>query len=91
MTAACLLISLSTIFISFFRLKGDDSTNQTISKTKFAPIPACREDFTKVKLTSFGKLLEKTCGTLKNVRLCSEPDLRGASGIGNSGMAPDAA
>ncbi|KAK9073206.1 hypothetical protein SSX86_007530 [Deinandra increscens subsp. villosa] len=50
------------------------------------PIAACKEDFSKMKLTSFSKLIEKTCGSIKNVRLCSELDHK----PGNSGMAPDA-
>uniref|UniRef100_A0A5B7BQR1 Putative phosphoinositide phosphatase SAC1 n=1 Tax=Davidia involucrata TaxID=16924 RepID=A0A5B7BQR1_DAVIN len=55
--------------------------------TTLAPIPACREDFFRMKLTSFDKLMERTCSSIKNVRLCSEPDQKS----GNSGMAPDAA
>ncbi|XP_052734267.1 phosphatidylinositol-3-phosphatase SAC1 isoform X2 [Vigna angularis] len=57
----------------------------------FSPIPACREDFLRIKLTSFDKLIEKTCSTIKNVRLCSEPDQRPGGSSGNSGVAPDAA
>ncbi|XP_027355392.1 phosphoinositide phosphatase SAC1 isoform X2 [Abrus precatorius] len=57
----------------------------------FTPIPACREDFSRIKLTSFDKLIEKTCSTIKDVRLCCEPDQRPAGGSGNSGVAPDAA
>ncbi|KAK7404211.1 hypothetical protein VNO78_04899 [Psophocarpus tetragonolobus] len=57
----------------------------------FTPIPACREDFSRIKLTSFDKLIEKTCSTIKNVRLCCEPDQRPGGGSGNSGVAPDAA
>lgn len=57
----------------------------------FSPIPACREDFSRIKLTSFDKLIEKTCSTIKNVRLCSEPDQRPGGGSVNSGVAPDAA
>ncbi|KAF2290939.1 hypothetical protein GH714_016964 [Hevea brasiliensis] len=56
-----------------------------------APVPACREDFSRMKLTSFDKLIERTCGAIKNVRLCCEPDQRPAGGLGNSGVAPDAA
>ncbi|MCD7447476.1 Phosphoinositide phosphatase sac1 [Datura stramonium] len=55
--------------------------------TTLAPIPACREDFLRMKLTSFDKLLERTCCHIKNVRLCSETDQKS----GNSGVAPDAA
>lgn len=52
-----------------------------------APIPACREDFSRMKLTSFDKLIERTCCLIKDVRLCSELNER--SGI--FGVAPDAA
>ncbi|OIT35684.1 PREDICTED: phosphoinositide phosphatase SAC1 [Nicotiana attenuata] len=55
--------------------------------TALAPVPACREDFLRMKLTSFDKLLERTCCNIKNVRLCSETDQKS----GNSGVAPDAA
>ncbi|KAK7374995.1 hypothetical protein VNO80_08439 [Phaseolus coccineus] len=57
----------------------------------FTPIPACREDFLWIKLTSFDKLIEKTCSTIRNVRLCSEPDQRPGGTSGNSGVAPDVA
>ncbi|XVF63323.1 hypothetical protein PTKIN_Ptkin09bG0078700 [Pterospermum kingtungense] len=56
-----------------------------------APIPACREDFSRMKLTSFDKLIERTCSSIKNVRLCSEPDQRPGGPTANSGVAPDAA
>ncbi|KAJ0026014.1 hypothetical protein Pint_07028 [Pistacia integerrima] len=56
-----------------------------------APVPACREDFSRLKLTSFEKLIAKTCSSIKNVGLCSEPDQRPGGGAGNSGVAPDAA
>ncbi|XP_059280523.1 phosphatidylinositol-3-phosphatase SAC1 isoform X2 [Lycium ferocissimum] len=55
--------------------------------TKLAPVPAIKEDFLRMKLTSFDKLLERTCCNIKNVRLCSETDQKS----GNSGVAPDAA
>ncbi|PHT50672.1 Phosphoinositide phosphatase SAC1 [Capsicum baccatum] len=55
--------------------------------TTLVPVPACREDFLRMKLTSFDKLLERTCCHIKNVRLCSETDKKS----GNSGVAPDAA
>ncbi|KAK9134653.1 hypothetical protein Syun_013983 [Stephania yunnanensis] len=58
---------------------------------RLAPIPACRDDFWRMKLTSFDKLIEKTCSSIKNVRLSSEPDQKAGSAAGNSGMAPDAA
>ncbi|KAH8490145.1 hypothetical protein H0E87_022604 [Populus deltoides] len=55
-----------------------------------APIPACREDFSRMKLTSFDKLIDRTCSAIKNVRLCREPDHRPDGSTGNSGVAPDA-
>ncbi|VFR00828.1 unnamed protein product [Cuscuta campestris] len=55
--------------------------------TTLAPIPACKEDFSRMKLTSFDKLMERTCSYIKNVRLCSETEQK----PGNSGVAPDAA
>ncbi|KAK2978546.1 hypothetical protein RJ640_009505 [Escallonia rubra] len=55
--------------------------------TILSPVPACREDFARMKLTSFDKLIERTCSSIKNVRLFSEPDQKS----GTSGMAPDAA
>ncbi|XP_057973456.1 phosphatidylinositol-3-phosphatase SAC1 isoform X2 [Malania oleifera] len=59
--------------------------------TLLAPVPACREDFLHIKLTSFEKLIQRTCSSIKNVRLCCEPDQKPGGGIGNSGVAPDAA
>ncbi|XVF30074.1 hypothetical protein REPUB_Repub16aG0025500 [Reevesia pubescens] len=56
-----------------------------------APIPACKEDFSRMKLTSFDKLIECTCSSIKNVRLCGEPDQRPGGPTANSGVAPDAA
>ncbi|KAL9688104.1 hypothetical protein QQ045_032518 [Rhodiola kirilowii] len=58
-----------------------------------SPIPACREDFLQMKLTSFDKLIERTCTSIKNVRLYCEPDQRsgGVAGTGSSAVAPDAA
>ncbi|KAK4256235.1 hypothetical protein QN277_009128 [Acacia crassicarpa] len=58
--------------------------------TTLIPVPACREDFSRIKLTSFDKLIEKTRSEIRNVRLCSEPDQK-PGGFGNSGVAPDAA
>ncbi|CAN6475704.1 unnamed protein product [Victoria cruziana] len=57
--------------------------------TSLYPVPACKEDFSRMKLTSFDKLIERTCSSIKNVRLSREPDVKVASSI--SGMAPDAA
>ncbi|KAL5729842.1 Phosphoinositide phosphatase sac1 [Ranunculus cassubicifolius] len=59
--------------------------------SNLAPIPACREDFLRIKLTSFDKLIERTCSSIRNVRLCSEPDTKVGNTAGNLGMAPDAA
>ncbi|XP_071737843.1 phosphatidylinositol-3-phosphatase SAC1 [Rutidosis leptorrhynchoides] len=55
-------------------------------RRSLTPIPACKEDFSKMKLTSFSKLIDRTSGAIKNVRLAGEPDHK----PGNSGMAPDA-
>lgn len=74
---------------------GDDLIPEGCSPTdaepvgvgrSLTPIAACKEDFSRIKLTSFSKLIERTSGAIKNVRLCSEPDHK----PGNSGMAPDA-
>lgn len=61
------------------------------SGVPLAPIPACREDFSRIKLTSFNKLIEKTCGSIKNVRLCIEPDQKRGGTVGTASVAPDAA
>ncbi|XP_027094603.1 phosphatidylinositol-3-phosphatase SAC1-like isoform X1 [Coffea arabica] len=53
----------------------------------FAPIPASKEDFSRIKLTSLDKLIERTCSSIKNVRLYSETDQK----TGSFGVAPDAA
>jgi hypothetical protein len=54
------------------------------------PVPACKEDFSRMKLTSFDKLIERTCSLITNVRLHCDADLRPSGGVGTSGMAPDA-
>lgn len=59
-------------------------------KASLEPVPACREDFSRIKLTSFDKLIERTCSLIKDVRLCSEPGQRPAGIAGTSGVAPDA-
>ncbi|XP_072990700.1 phosphatidylinositol-3-phosphatase SAC1 [Typha latifolia] len=59
--------------------------------TTLAPIPACKEDFSIMKLTSFDKLIERTCSSIKNVSLYSDYDLKLSGNTGNHGMAPDAA
>lgn len=56
-----------------------------------APVPAFRDDFSRKKLTSFDKLIEQTCSSIKNVRLCSETDQRPGGNTGSTGVAPDAA
>ena len=60
-------------------------------ETSLAPIPAYKQDFQRMKLTSFDKLIEQTCSLVKNVRFSTEPDLRPNGGAGNLGVAPDAA
>ncbi|KAL8482512.1 hypothetical protein ACS0TY_027995 [Phlomoides rotata] len=59
----------------------------SLPSAPLAPVPACREDFSRMKLTSFDKLIGRTCMLIKDVRLCSELNER--SGI--FGVAPDAA
>nr|DAD35789.1 TPA_asm: hypothetical protein HUJ06_006429 [Nelumbo nucifera] len=71
--------------------QSSEADAKPVKGTTLAPIPACREDFLRMKLTSFDKLIERTCSSIKNVRLCSEPDQKVGGGAGNSGMAPDAA
>ncbi|XP_074360306.1 phosphatidylinositol-3-phosphatase SAC1-like [Apium graveolens] len=66
---------------------GKRSHSNARSVSVLSPVPAWREDFSRMKLTSFDKLLEQTCSSIKNVRLWTEPDQR----TGNFGMAPDAA
>lgn len=74
---------------------GDDLCPESCSPTDvmpvavgstLTPISACKEDFSRMKLTSFDKLIERTCSSIKDVRFCIEPDQK----TGNSGMAPDA-
>ncbi|XP_028761182.1 phosphoinositide phosphatase SAC1-like [Neltuma alba] len=59
--------------------------------TPLRPLPACREDFSRIKLTSFDKLIEKTRGAIRDVRISSEPDQTLGGGYKKSGVAPDAA
>jgi len=59
--------------------------------TTLSPVPACKEDFSRMKLTSFDKLIERTCSSIRNVRLHCDADLKLSGGVGTSGMAPDAA
>lgn len=69
----------------------DDNKPAGVVGRELAPIPACREDFSRMKLTSFNKLLERTCSSIRDVRLCGEPDHRAGGPAGNPGVAPDAA
>ncbi|EEC82791.1 hypothetical protein OsI_27545 [Oryza sativa Indica Group] len=55
-----------------------------------SPVPACKEDFSRMKLTSFDKLIERTCSSIRNVRLHCDADLKQSGTVGTSGMAPDA-
>lgn len=55
------------------------------------PVPGCKEDFSRMKLTSFDKLIERTCSLITNVKLHCDADFRPSGGVGTSGMAPDAA
>ncbi|KGN63262.2 phosphoinositide phosphatase SAC1 isoform X2 [Cucumis sativus] len=73
--------------------KCSEAVSNSIGETAVTlePIPACREDFSRLKLTSFDKLIERTCGSIKNVRLWCEPDQKPGGSTGNSSMAPDAA
>ncbi|KAK1371764.1 Phosphoinositide phosphatase SAC1 [Heracleum sosnowskyi] len=66
---------------------GKRSHSDAGSVSVLSPVPAWREDFSRMKLTSFDKLLQETCSSIKNVRLWTEPAQR----TGNFGMAPDAA
>ncbi|KAJ7186236.1 hypothetical protein O6H91_Y537100 [Diphasiastrum complanatum] len=55
--------------------------------TRLPRIPSYQDDFQCIKLTSFDKLIQVTCGTLKNVRTHTESDIKNGMG----GTAPDAA
>ncbi|KAJ3681440.1 hypothetical protein LUZ60_015929 [Juncus effusus] len=54
-------------------------------KTEFKPVPACKEDFGRMKLTSFDKLIDRTCSLVKNVRVHPDSNFRN-----NGSVAPDA-
>ncbi|GLU16361.1 hypothetical protein SLE2022_327990 [Rubroshorea leprosula] len=71
----------------------DDNKPVAIDGRTLSPIPACREDFSWMKLTSLGKLIERTCTSIKDVRICSDPDPRPVASTGNAGvaLAPDTA
>ncbi|RLM60730.1 hypothetical protein C2845_PM14G00560 [Panicum miliaceum] len=62
-----------------------------IPGTTLSPVPACKEDYSRMKLTSFDKLMGMTCSSIKNVRLHCDADLKLSGGVRTSGMAPDAA
>ncbi|ONK72924.1 uncharacterized protein A4U43_C04F24970 [Asparagus officinalis] len=68
-----------------------DTTSMERKGFLLAPIPACKQDFQRMKLTSFDKLMERTCSLIKNVRLFTEFDVKATGNAGNTGMAPDAA
>ncbi|KAI9120557.1 hypothetical protein K1719_007590 [Acacia pycnantha] len=53
--------------------------------TPLRPLPAWKEDFLLKKLTSFDKLIDKTCSAIRNVRLFNEPDHKNKKVI----IAPD--
>ncbi|XP_010535227.1 PREDICTED: phosphoinositide phosphatase SAC1 [Tarenaya hassleriana] len=86
-------LHVSGIGDEIFPEKGVQHSEKPVSSigANLAPVPACREDFSRMKLTSFDKLLEQTCSSIKNVRLCSEPDQRPGGSSGSSSVAPDAA
>lgn len=44
-----------------------------------------------MKLTSFEKLMERTCSSIRSVSFHCDADLKLSGGAGTSGMAPDAA
>lgn len=77
--------------MTLFSVNANNSTSDdvkpSVPRSPLAPVPACREDFSRMKLTSFDKLIERTCSFIKDVRLCSELDQKS----GNIGVAPDAA
>lgn len=60
-------------------------------RAALSPVPACKEDFSRMKLTSFDKLIESTCSLIRDVRLHCDADLKPSGSVGTSGMAPDAA
>ncbi|KAJ0972118.1 hypothetical protein J5N97_020077 [Dioscorea zingiberensis] len=67
-----------------------NSLNMVGAGFTLSPIPGYKQDFQRMKLTSFDTLIDRTCSSIKNVRLSCESDLK-VSGAGNTGMAPDAA
>ena len=67
-----------------------DSLNVEGTGCTLSPTPGYKQDFQRMKLTSFDALIDRTCSSIKNVRLCCESDVK-VSGAGNTGMAPDAA
>jgi hypothetical protein len=87
----CSCCACSLMYIFWFCSSQSDAKPVGGLGVTLAPIPACREDFSRMKLTAFDKLIERTCSIIRDVRLCSEPDQRQGAGIGNSSVAPDAA
>ena len=87
-----LICFIWVFFCEFFKMCSSELITRPSCRTgtTFVPVPACREDFSRLKLTSFDKLIEKTRSEIRNVRLCSEPAQK-PGGFGNSGVAPDAA
>ncbi|KAH7685250.1 SAC domain-containing protein [Dioscorea alata] len=67
-----------------------DPLNVVGTGCTLSPTPGYKQDFQRMKLTSFDALIDRTCSSIKNVRLCCESDVK-VSGAGNTGMAPDAA
>ncbi|CAN6873616.1 unnamed protein product [Brassica oleracea var. botrytis] len=86
-------LHVSGIGDEIFPGRGVQSTEKPMSGigVNLAPVPAFREDFSRKKLTSFDKLIEQTCSSIKNVRLCSETRQRPGGSAGSTGVAPDAA
>ncbi|KAG6547526.1 hypothetical protein Mapa_010974 [Marchantia paleacea] len=68
----------------------DPILRQNLSSA-LATLPAYRADYHHKKLTSFDKLLNITCGPLKNVRMYTESELKVGAVRGLSATAPDAA
>ncbi|BBM99160.1 phosphatidylinositol 3,5-bisphosphate 5-phosphatase [Marchantia polymorpha subsp. ruderalis] len=69
----------------------DPMLRQNLSSA-LAALPSYRADYHHKKLTSFDKLLNMTCGPLKNVRMYMESELKvGAQSATAPAPAPDAA
>ncbi|KAL5230826.1 hypothetical protein ABZP36_029602 [Zizania latifolia] len=97
------LWELDTDYYLHVTTAGDDLTSDSYhmsspgnsapgeSGAALSPVPACKEDFSRMKLASFDKLIERTCSSIRNVRLHCDADLKQSGNVGTSGMAPDAA